>query len=113
LAIVVLFKIWNAIVAAITVPYYSVIAPVLLFATRWTTNAVAFIYYNILLLRIPSFACFRCDLEDLFDQIPFADACGNDAWAKLVSMLKSGWAKSDIDCRIILSYVLFWCNLIV
>ena len=62
--------------------------------------SLSFAYYNILLLSIPSFACFSQDLDDLRERERFArlDRTVQDAWDDFTSSLLDTWTRAARDC---------------
>lgn len=89
---------------AYTVLYYAAACPAR-YAAQSVTKVCSFVFYNIFLLRIPSFACFRYPIEELLEELPFVNARNRKAWSIFIDTLKSDWAKSDGDCLIMLSCV--------
>ena len=102
--LVVLYHTCAVVVAALTSAFTCPCRRI----ARYLVNVTSVIYYNTILLRLPSFPCFRYRLDDFQLQLPLHSVDSRsqgERWFKLVAMLTADWATSDKQCRSILLFV--------
>ena len=81
-----------------------------IFLLNGASITIAFLYYNLLLLRLPDFPCMTQPLEDFLNNInhqsPGSQHSTHDAWHEFAQSYLNSWKLTIRDCVYILTWVL-------